>query len=160
MEKEIIRLLSENARINMKEMAMRLDKSEEEVAGEIERLEKLNIIRGYRAIIDESALPDNAVRAIIEVKVRPERDGGFDNIAKRLSRFSEVTSLYLVSGSYDLEIELKGESIQEVAGFVSSKLATIDGVISTATHFLLKKYKESGKILHDGDEYERLKVTP
>jgi DNA-binding Lrp family transcriptional regulator len=94
------------------------------------------------------------------VKVRPERDGGFNNIAKRLSKFPEIVSLYLVSGGYDLQLEVKGDTLQNVAEFVSRKLATIDGVISTATHFLLKKYKESGKILHDEDEYERLKITP
>ena len=89
-----------------------------------------------------------------------DREGGFNNIAKRVSRFPEVISLYLVSGGYDLQLEVQGDTLNDVATFVSSKLSTIDGVISTATHFLLKKYKESGRILHDEDEYERLKITP
>lgn len=160
MQSRILRLLSENGRITSKEIAARLNKEEKDVVKIIKKLEDEHVIKGYRAIIDESALSANLVKAIIEVKVRPEREGGFNNIAKRLSRFSEVTSLYLVSGGFDLLLEVQGGTLQEVADFVSSKLSTIEGVISTSTHFLLKKYKESGKILTEEDEYERLKVTP
>lgn len=160
MQSRILRLLSENARLTAKEIAERLNKEEKNIAKIIKQLENEHIIKGYRAIIDESALSSNLVKAIIEVKVRPEREGGFNNIAKRLSKFSEVTSLYLVSGGFDLLLEVQGGTLQEVADFVSSKLSTIDGVTSTSTHFLLKKYKESGKILTEEDEYERLKVTP
>ncbi|OGV47839.1 MAG: AsnC family transcriptional regulator [Lentisphaerae bacterium GWF2_52_8] len=160
LQKEIVRILSENARIGAKEISMRLESTEKEVIKQIQQLEKDGIIKGYRAIIEEGSLSENAVKAIIEVKVRPERDGGFDRIAKRLSKFPEVSSLYLMSGGYDLQIVVKGKDLQEVASFVASKLSTIDGVTSTATHFLLKKYKESGKILHDEEEYERLKISP
>lgn len=161
MKNDILRLLRENARLSASEIAERLGKNEKEVSHIIKSLEKDNIIKGYQAIFDESILPESSVHAIIEVKVRPEREGGFDRIARRLSKFPEVSSLYLVSGGYDLELEVRGATLQEVAAFVSNKLATIDGVISTTTHFLLKKYKESGKLLDgDGEQYERLKVSP
>jgi DNA-binding Lrp family transcriptional regulator len=160
MRDRVLKLLSENARISYDEIAERLDITKDKAKNYVEEMEAEGIIRGYRAVVDEKAVADSVVRAIIEVKVRPERDGGFNNIAKRLSKFPEIVSLYLVSGGYDLQLEVKGDTLQNVAEFVSRKLATIDGVISTATHFLLKKYKESGKILHDEDEYERLKITP
>lgn len=160
MRNDILRILSENGRTSFREIAERLNISENEAMETVGEMEAEGIIKGYKVIIDEKAVADSVVRAIIQVKVRPEREGGFNNIAKRLSRFPEVISLYLVSGGYDLQLEVQGDTLHEVATFVSSKLATIDGVISTATHFLLKKYKESGRILHDEDEYERLKITP
>ena len=160
MEKDIIRILRENARLSAKEIAVRIGKEEKEVADTIKSLEEDGSIKGYQAIIVESILPELTVKAIIQVKVRPEREGGFDRIAKRLCRFPEVSSLYLVSGGYDLGLEVDGKTLQEVATFVSSKLATIDGIISTETHFLLKKYKVAGRILEDDDNYERLKVSP
>lgn len=160
MKKDIIRFLHENARLSNSEIAERLGKDEKTVENTIKALEKDGTIRGYQAIIDESILPESSVKAIIEVKVRPEREGGFDKIARRLSRFPEVFSLCLMSGGYDLQIEVQGNSLQEVANFVSNKLATTEGVISTNTSFILKKYKVSGKLLGNGDEYERLKVAP
>lgn len=160
MKKRIIKLLEDNARISACEIADRLEMKVEEVLQHIKDLEEKNIIRGYKAVIDESMLGENTVRAIIEIKVRPERNTGFDSVAKRLSRFPEIRSLYLVSGGFDMQLEVCGESLEKVAAFVSGKLSTIDGVTSTATHFLLKKYKESGKILHDEEEYERLEITP
>ena len=156
----ILRMLGENGRIAVHEIAERLGSTEKEVAAAIEKMEGEGIIIGYRAVYDESARPENAVKAIIEVKIRPEREGGFDRIARRLSKFPEVSSLYLVSGGFDLLLEIKGENLNAVAQFVSSKLATMDGVISTATHFLLKKYKESGKLMQDEEDHERLKITP
>ncbi len=160
MKANIIKLLRDNARISVKEISERLDIIESEVLEIIQKLEKDHVIQGYHAIIDETVLNKHMVKALIQVSIRPEREGGFDKIAKRLSKFSEVTSLYLVSGGFDLQIVVEGETLNEVASFVSQKLATIDGVISTETHFLLKKYKESGQILYSEDEYERLKVTP
>jgi DNA-binding Lrp family transcriptional regulator len=157
---EILRLLGENGRISLKEISARLNRAEEDVASAIKALEDDGIIIGYRAVYDESKLPENAVKAIIEVKTRPQREGGFDHIAKRISKFPEVSSVYLVSGGFDLLLEIKGENLNAVAQFVSSKLATMEGVISTATHFLLKKYKESGKLMQEEEEHERLKVTP
>lgn len=142
------------------DIAERLDVTEETVSAAIKELEDANEIVGYCALIDESVLPEAAVKAIIEVKIRPERDGGFDRIARRLSKFPQVTSLYLMSGGFDLMVEVRGATLNDVAMFVSSKLATIDGVLSTATHFLLKKYKEAGKLYQEEESNERLQVTP
>ncbi len=160
MKKELIRILRENARLSDKAISVRLGKKEKDIADTIRNLEKDGTIKGYQAIIDESVLPELAVKAIIQVKVRPEREGGFDRIAKRLCKFPEVASLYLMSGGYDLGLEVDGKTLQEVATFVSSKLSTIEGVISTETHFLLKKYKVAGRILEEDEKYERLKVSP
>jgi DNA-binding Lrp family transcriptional regulator len=159
-ESRILSLLHENGKISHEEIANRLNVSTQEVKEIISELEDNNVILGYHAIIDKNALNKHVVKALIQVSIRPERDGGFDRIAKRLSRFPQVNSLYLISGGFDLQIVVEGETLNEVASFVSSKLATIDGVVSTETHFLLKKYKESGQILYTGDEIERLKVTP
>ena len=100
------------------------------------------------------------MRALIEVKVTPRREGGFDQVAQRIARYPEVTDLYLISGGFDLLLMVEGDSLQDVASFVSAKLSTIDGVISTSTGFMLKKYKESGRIMQNDEEYERLKVCP
>lgn len=160
LKKQLLRLLSQDARMAVSDIAERLDVTEETVSAAIKELEDANEIVGYCALIDESVLPEAAVKAIIEVKIRPERDGGFDRIARRLSKFPQVTSLYLMSGGFDLMVEVRGATLNDVAMFVSSKLATIDGVLSTATHFLLKKYKESGKLYEEEETNERLQVTP
>ena len=160
MKKNILRLLRNNARLSVEKIAAQLNSDSETVASAIQELEEAHIIRGYQALVDESKLPETQVKAIIEVHIQPQREGGFDNIARRLANFAEVHSLYLVSGGYDLQLEVRGESLQDVAGFVSSKLATLDGVTATATHFILKKYKEGGCLFEDGAEYERLKVSP
>lgn len=160
-EQEILRLLQENGRMSDKEIAERLAVSEKTVKKTVEKLEKDGILVGFRALFDDSKLPENAVKAIIEVKVKPERNGGFDRIAKRISKFSKVESLSLMSsGVFDLMIEVKGETLNDVANFVSGKLAPMDGIISTSTHFILKKYKIAGKLLQNEEENERLKVTP
>ena len=160
MKNDVLRLLRKNGRVSVESMAEQLDSDVETVSAIITELEQSNVIRGYQAVIDESQLPESQVKAIIEVHIQPQREGGFDNIAKRLANFAEVKSLYLVSGGYDLQLEVQGETLQDVAGFVSSKLATIEGVTATATHFILKKYKEAGRKFEDGAEYERLKVSP
>ena len=160
LRRNILRLLGENGRLTAEEIAERIDAAAAEVEKEIRILEQENIIIGYQAIFDEAELPENAVKAIIEVKVKPEREGGFDKIARRLSRFPQVSSLYLMSGSHDLQLEIKGKTLNEVAYFVSSKLSTIDGVLSTSTHFLLKKYKEAGIEFTQEEKHEHLKVTP
>lgn len=160
LKKQLLRLLSQDARMAVRDIAERLDVTEETVSAAIKELEDANEIVGYCALIDESVLPEAAVKAIIEVKIRPERDGGFDRIARRLSKFPQVTSLYLMSGGFDLMVEVRGATLNDVAMFVSSKLATIDGVLSTATHFLLKKYKEAGKLYQEEESNERLQVTP
>ncbi|MBP5181954.1 MAG: Lrp/AsnC family transcriptional regulator [Lentisphaeria bacterium] len=158
--REILRILGEDGRLTSSQIAERLAVDVQEVAETISELEKKNVIIGYSAIFNESELPESKVKAVIEVKVRPEREGGFDKIARRLSRFPQVSSLYLMSGGFDLLLEIKGATLQEVAEFVSSKLASMDGVLSTSTHFLLKKYKEAGKLMEEEEQDERLKITP
>jgi len=160
LKNELLRLLAGNARMSVDDIAARLDKDPKIIEKAIRELEETNEIIGYCALIDESVLPESAVKAIIEVKVRPEREGGFDRIARRLSKFPQVSSLYLMSGGFDLMVEVRGATLNDVAMFVSSKLSTIDGVLSTATHFLLKKYKEAGKLYEEEESNERLQVTP
>ena len=159
-KREILRILGEDGRLSAADIAERLAVSTQEAAAAVAELEKYNIIIGYSAIFNESELPESKVKAIIEVKVRPEREGGFDKIARRLSKFPQVSSLYLMSGGFDLMLEIKGSTLQEVAEFVSSKLAAMDGVLSTSTHFLLKKYKEAGKLMEEEEYSERLKIVP
>lgn len=159
LKKEIVALLRRNARMPEKEIADRLNSTAEKIAALIKDLEKERVLMGYAAIVSQEA--DNGeVRAIIEVGVQPERDTGFDTIAERLGKFPEVHSVYLVSGHYDLRLEVVGQSMQDVASFVSSKLASQQGVKSTATYFLLKKYKESGVQISKDEHYERLKIVP
>ena len=158
--KLILSALAKDAKTTAADLAEQLGATEQEVAAEIAELENRNIIRGYHAIINEDNLHDKPVKAIIQVRVRPERESGFDRIARRLSKFPQVTALYLMSGGYDLMLEVRGADLNEVADFVSSKLATIDGVLSTGTHFLLKKYKESGTLLLEEEHDERLKIVP
>ena len=161
MEAKILALLGENARMSIAEMAARIGADADQVRAEIAELEKRGVIRGYKAILNEDVLAEEKkVRALIEVKVTPRRDGGFDQAARRIARYPEVKDLFLVSGSYDLLLTVEGESLQEVASFVSAKLSTIEGVLSTSTGFMLKKYKESGRIMQNDEEYERLKVCP
>ncbi|HOK04262.1 MAG TPA: Lrp/AsnC family transcriptional regulator [Victivallales bacterium] len=161
MKNAVLKCLIENARMDYSEISERTGLTVDEIRSEIEKLEKNGVIKGYHAIIDDSVENGNTkVCAIIEVKVRPEREGGFDKVARRISKFPEVVSVNLVSGSFDLELEIQGDNLHEVANFVASKLAPIDGVLSTNTCFLLKRYKIAGKILDNKEEYERLKVTP
>lgn len=158
--RQILNLLRTNGRAGGREIAERLAIPVEEAEATIRELERDGAILGYCAMVNHEAFPDNEVRAIIEVEVQPERDGGFDRVARAIGRFSEVEDVFLVSGRYDLRLEVTGASLQEIAFFVASKLAPIEGVKATATHFLLKKYKEAGFELNKGEEYERLKVSP
>ena len=157
---EILRLLQKNARVAEGELADRLGLAPAEVADLIRDLEREGVIMGYYSLINEEKLPAPPVRALIEVEVQPQRDGGFDRVAWTISRFPEVKTVYLVSGLYDLRLEVVGASLQEVASFVASKLAPLDGVKATVTHFLLRKYKEAGFQFHEDETYERLKVVP
>jgi len=160
MEQKILKLLAENARISEAEIAARLNIAESTVKEVIKELKDRGVICGFTTILNENKIKDNKVKALIEVKVTPKREGGFDQIAKRIANFPDVTDLYLVSGSFDLLLTVEGESLQEVASFVSEKLSTLDGIVSTATVFLLKKYKESNRIMQNDEEFERLKICP
>ena len=131
-----------------------------EVNDRIANLEKDGVIRGYQAIVDRERLDKNTVTAFIEVRITPERGGGFDRIAQRIAKFDQVVSCYLISGGYDLLVVVQGASLREVASFVSEKLSTIESVISTATHFRLKTYKENGALFTSDIPEDRLSVSP
>lgn len=163
MRKEILEILEKDARLTPAEIAVMIGKSPEEVAAAIREMENEQIICGYNALInwDKTERENEYVTALIEVKVTPQRDQGFDKIAKRIYGFEEVKSVYLMSGAYDLTVILEGKNIREISNFVSNKLSTLDTVLSTATHFVLKKYKDHGVIFEDnlkGDE--RMIVSP
>jgi DNA-binding Lrp family transcriptional regulator len=156
----LLKLLQENAALRPAQLAGMLNLSEHEVETRIRNYEKDHVILAYRAILDEEKLGMELVRAVIEVRITPERGGGFDRLAERIAKYNEVKSCYLMSGGYDLLVIVEGKNLRDVASFVSEKLATIHGVISTATHFILKPYKEQGVLMHYEQEEERLPVTP
>ena len=156
----LLKLLEEHALRTPSDLAKMLNLPVPEVTRRIKQYEADKVILGYKAVIDDDKVDTDLVKAVIEVKVQPERDGGFDRIAKRIAKFDEVTSLFLMSGGYDLLIFVEGRNLREVAQFVAEKLATLAGVTSTATHFMLKTYKEQGVLMENGEEIERLKVSP
>jgi len=156
----LLKLIRENAAWKPADLAAMLNLPENEVAARIKKHESDRVILGYRAILDEEKLGLDSVRAVIEVKITPERGGGFDRLAERIARYSEVESCYLMSGGYDLLVVVQGNNLREVATFVSEKLATIQGVISTATHFMLKPYKQHGVLMKTDVNEERLAVAP
>ena len=157
---ELLELLKQNALETPENLAKMLGLSVDEVKKQIAEYEKEGVIRAYQAIVNEEKLDASLVTTVIEVKVTPESDGGFDRIAARISRFPEVESAYLMSGTFDLLLFIKGRTMHEAAGFVSEKLATMPGVTSTATHFMMKTYKQNGILMHTGEDDERLKVSP
>lgn len=159
MKKRLLSILERDASLSINSLATRLNCSEDAVRLLMNELIADRQIIGYKAILPENNTQDT-VEAMIEVKIAPRREGGFDTPAKRIARFPEVTDLSLVSGSCDLFVMVKGSSLHEVAAFVAEKLATIDGVISTATTFQLKKYKVSGRLLEESESAERLAVCP
>lgn len=157
---ELIPLLLRNARTSVEDLAKELNSTPEAITARIEKLEADGVLLGYHAIIDPLKVPGSPVTAAIEVKITPERGGGFDRLAARIAKFSEVQSCYLMSGGYDLLVIVEGATLQEVAMFISEKLSTIKGVISTATRFRLKAYKENGVDLTRELVPERLAVSP
>lgn len=160
MRDTILRLIDKNSKLSVKDIADMLGVSEERIATEIAQMEADNIICGYTTLINWDKVDTEMVTALIEVKVTPQRGQGFDKIAERIYKFDEVEAVYLMSGGYDLTVIIKGRSMKELASFVSSKLATMDSVLSTVTHFLLKKYKEHGIELSHEKEDERMLITP
>lgn len=157
----LLQLLRRNARISDQELADILSVDRESIANRVAALEKDGTILGYQAVINPEATgEDDSVSAFIEVKVTPERGGGFDRLAMRVARFDQVVSCYLASGGYDLMVVVEGSDLREVARFVSEKLSSLDGVISTATHFRLKTYKENGFLFEREASTERLAVSP
>ena len=157
---ELLKLLRTNALETPKDLARMLNTTEDAVKAKIAGYEQSGVIRGYQAVVNTDQLDVDLVRAVIEVKVTPEREGGFNRIAERVSKFPEVESVYLMSGTYDLLAVVTGRNLKEVAFFVSEKLATIAGIISTGTHFMLKTYKNNGVLMEAEKTDERLKISP
>ena len=160
MRHEILRYLEKNSRVNLQELAVLLGVDETLVENEIADMEKEKIICGYHTLIDWDKTGEEKVTALIEVRVTPQRNQGFDRIAERIYNYPEVFAVYLISGGYDLLVTLDGKSLKEVSRFVSEKLSPIDSVISTATYFILKKYKDHGTIMVPKKESERMLMTP
>jgi DNA-binding Lrp family transcriptional regulator len=153
---EILRILEENGRISSEEIATMTTLSENDVASRIRALENARVIRKYTAVINWEKAGNGEVSAIIELKVSPERDFGYDRIAERLSRFSQVKSVRLITGTYDLQLLVTGRNMQEVSRFVSEHVAPMDRIRETATHIIMRPYKENGNILFEQPEPERL----
>jgi len=156
----LLKLLRENASYSSTQLAQLLGMEESEVKNRIQALEDDRTILGYMALINDEKIQVDRVRAVIEVKLTPEREGGFNHLASRIARHREVTACYLMSGSYDLLAFVEGESLKDVASFVSEKLSTLQEVISTSTHFMLKPYKEHGMLLASDESNQRLRVAP
>ena len=157
---ELLKILETNALESRENIARLLGVPVAEVDQRIADYEKRGIIRGYQALLDEDQLDLDKVTAVIEVKITPEREGGFNRIAERISRFPEVRSAYLMSGAYDLLLFVQGRNLREVAQFVSERLSPLEGVLSTSTHFMLKTYKRFGVLMHQESPDERLSVSP
>lgn len=160
MREEILKMLEKNCRVDIKDIAIMLESEEAEVANEIAAMEKEKIICGYYALINWDNTSEERVSALIEVKVAPQRGIGFDKIAERISKFDEVKAVYLMSGGFDFTVILEEKSMKEIAQFVTSKLSTLDQILNTATHFVLKKYKDYGVVMTEEEKDERMLVTP
>lgn len=160
MREELLSLIEKNSKMSLKELAVLLGADELEIANEMEALEKEGVICGYHTLIDWDKTKCEKVTALIEVRVTPQRGQGFDKIAERIYKYPEVRSVYLISGGFDLLVTLEGKSLKEISAFVSDKLSTLNSVLSTATHFILKKYKDHGTILDKKHEDEREVITP
>lgn len=160
MREQILAIIEKNSRIDLKELAIILGAEEIDIANELKAMEEEGIICGYHTMIDWEKTSIEKVTALIEVRITPQRGQGYENIAERIYKYPEVNSVYLISGGYDLLVTLEGKSLKAVSGFVSDKLATLEGVLSTATHFILKKYKDHGTVLCKKYEDTREKITP
>ena len=160
MREELLSIIEKNSRINVQELAVLLGVEETDVVNELADMEKEGIICGYHTLINWEKTSQEKVNALIEVRVTPQRGQCFDSIAERIYKYSEVHAVYLISGGYDLLVSLEGKSLKEISSFVSDKLSTLDSVLSTATHFILKKYKDHGTIISKKNEDEREMITP
>lgn len=159
MREELLRIIEKNSRMDLKELAVILGVTEIDVVNELAALEAEGIICGYHTLINWEKTSVERVNALIEVRVTPQRGQGFDSVAERIYKYPEVHAVYLISGGYDLLVTLEGKTLKQVSTFVSEKLSTLDQVLSTATHFILKKYKDHGTILAVEEDL-REKVTP
>ena len=160
MREKILTFIEKNSRIDLKELAIILGVDEASVVNELQKMEEEHIICGYHTMINWDNTGNEKVIALIEVKVTPQRGMGFDKIAERIYQYSEVNSVYLMSGALDFTVIIEGKTMREVAQFVSEKLSPMDSVLSTATHFVLKKYKDHGTIMYEKPGDERMMITP
>ncbi len=160
LREEILKNIERDSRVDVHELAVRLGAADEEVASSMKEMEEEGIICGYHTMIDWEKTSMESVTALIEVRCTLQRGQGFDRIAERIYMYPEVKSVYLISGGYDLLVTLEGKSIKEVSSFVSDKLSTLENVLSTATHFILKKYKDHGTIMAKKAADERQVITP
>ena len=159
--KPIVKLMLEGNSLNTAQMAQLLQLAEADVERQLAELKQQGVLLGFRPVLNLANEETGVVRAVIEVRITPERGGGFNRLAERIGRFDEVESCYLMSGGYDLLVFVNGSSLQRVAAFVSEKLSTLEGVLSTATHFMLRSYKEHGFLMAaKAEDPERLKVSP
>lgn len=156
----LLKLLQEDALTKPELLAKALDTTPADVRARLRRLEHDGTVLGYRAIVDDERTGEERVKAVIEVKMTPEREGGFDRVARRIAEFDEVHALYLMSGRYDLLLFVEGKTLREVAFFVAERLATLEGVTSTSTHFILRAYKQHGVAIRPRGAAERLAVSP
>ena len=160
LEEKVLGIIEKNSRVSTREVAVVLGTDEIDIINALQTMEEKGIICGYHTMIDWDKTDLDKVTALIEVRVTPQRGKGLDDIAERIYKYPEVNSVYLISGGYDLLVTLEGKSLKEVSRFVSSKLSTLDTVISTATHFILKKYKDHGTIMSRKHEDQREIITP
>ena len=160
LKEKILAIMEKNSKVSVEDLAVLLGDTEDNVSRAIYEMEQDKIICGYHTLINWNKVNNEKVIAMIEVRVTPQRGQGFDRIAERIYNFSEVNSVYLISGGFDLMVMLEGKTLQEVAMFVSDKLSPLDSVLSTATHFVLKKYKDHGTVLVEEVQDERMLVTP
>ncbi len=160
MREKILTFIEKNSRIDLKELAVLLGMDQASVANEVAEMEKEHIICGYHTLIDWDKTSEEKLTALIEVKVTPQRGLGFDKVAERIYNYAEVDSVYLISGGFDFMVMIEGKTMRDVAQFVSDKLSPLDSVLSTATHFVLKKYKDHGSIMVGETKDERMLVTP
>ena len=156
---KLLKLLSQNARFELSDLAVMSGITEDEAKKEIAEMEKAGLIRGYKAVIDWERLDSAKVSALIELKVTPQSDFGFEALAEKIAKYSEVESVYLMSGGFDFCVMVKGKTFQEVAMFVAKKLAPMAGVVSTATHFVLRRYKELDVVLCEGTADDRGRMS-
>ena len=160
MREKILTFIEKNSRVDIKEQAVPLGVDETMVLNELEQMEQEHIICGYHTLIDWDKTGVEKVSAMIEVRVTPQRDMGFDKVAERIYNYPEVNSVYLISGGFDLMVTLEGKTLRDISSFVTDKLSTLDSVLSTKTNFILKKYKDHGTVMVESPKDERMMMTP
>ena len=160
MREKILTFIEKNSRVDLHELAVLLDVDEQMVINELAAMEAEHVICGYHTLIDWDKTDVEKVTALIEVRVTPQRDMGFDKVAERIYNYPEVNSVYLISGGFDLMVTLEGKTLRDISSFVSDKLSTLDSVLSTKTNFILKKYKDHGTVMADAPKDERILMTP